>query len=114
MISFTSEQRYYIYPGPMDMRKDIDGLAGVVRNDMQLDPTRRNGVFIFLSKKRNIMKILARGLDRFELLKIRLDKDKFLEPIYDEESQSVRLTWSDFVTITESVSVSKLRVKNVI
>lgn len=80
----------------MDMRKDIDGLAGVVQNDMQLDPTRRNGVFIFLSKKRNLMKILTRGLDRFELLKIRLDKDKFLEPIYDEECQCVRLTWSDF------------------
>lgn len=98
----------------MDMRKDIDGLAGVVRNDMQLDPTRRNGVFIFISKRRNVMKILTRGLGRFELLKIRLDKDKFLKPIYDEKKHCFRLSWSDFVTITESVSVSKIRVRNVI
>ena len=51
MISFTSEQKYYLYPRPMDMRKDIDSLSDIVREDMRLDPLRINGVFIFLSKK---------------------------------------------------------------
>lgn len=60
-------------------------LADIVREEMCLDPTRLNGVFIFISKKRNIMKILYRGLKRFELTKIRLDEDKFLLPLFDEE-----------------------------
>lgn len=113
MISFTSEQRYYIYPGPMDMRKDIDGLSGIVRDDMHLDPTRCNGVFLFMSKNRRMMKILLRGLGRFELLKIRLDKDKFLIPVYDEKLCCYRLSWSDFVNITEAVSISQMRLRNV-
>lgn len=110
MISFTSEQKYYLYPRPMDMRKDIDSLSDIVREDMRLDPLRINGVFIFLSKKRNMMKILYRGLKRFELLKIRLDEDKFLLPIYDEERNCYRISWSDFVTITESSAVTQLRI----
>lgn len=85
MVSFTDEQKYYLYPGPMDMRKDIDSLADIVREEMCLDPTHLNGVFIFISKKRNIMKILYRGLKQFEFTKIRLDEDKFLLPVFDEE-----------------------------
>lgn len=112
MVSFTDEQKYYLYPGPMDMRKDIDSLAEIVREEMCLDPTRLNGVFIFISKKRNIMKILYRGLKRFELTKIRLDEDKFLLPIFDEERKCYRLLWSDYVTITESVSINRLRIRN--
>ena len=107
MISFTTEQNYYLYPGPMDMRKDIDCLSDIVREEMRLDPTRLNGVFIFIAKNRRLMKILYRGLHRFELTKIRLDKDKFLLPIYDEERNCYRLSWSDFVTITESVSTTR-------
>ena len=111
MISFTSEQNYYIYPEPMDMRKDIDSLSDIVREEMRLDPTRLNGVFIFISGNRRLMKILYRGLHRFELTKIRLDKDKFLLPVYDEERNCYRLSWSDFVTITESVSTTRLKIR---
>ena len=95
----------------MDMRKDIDSLSDIVREDMCLDPTRLNGVFIFISKSRRLMKILYRGLHRFELTKIRLEKDKFLLPVYDEERNCYRLLWSDFITITESVSTTKLKIR---
>lgn len=113
MISFTDEQRYYIYPHPMDMRKDIDSLSDIVREEMQLDPTRRNGVFVFISRNRRRMKILYRGLSRFELTKIRLDKEKFLLPVYDEERCCYHLSWSDFVTLTEAISLTRLRLKNI-
>jgi hypothetical protein len=73
MISFTSEQNYYIYPEPVDMRKDINGLSGFVNEEMKMDPRTMNNVYIFLSRKLTMMKILYRGLGRFELLKIRLD-----------------------------------------
>ena len=46
MVSFTDEQKYYLYPFPMDMRKDIDSLSDIVREEMCLEPSRLNGVFI--------------------------------------------------------------------
>lgn len=112
MISFTDEQRYYFYPYPMDMRKDIDTLGDVVRTQMMQDPYIRNGVFIFMSRDRRKMKILYRGLKRFELTKIRLDEDKFLSPEFDEESSCYKIRWSDYVALTEGVQATKIHVRN--
>ena len=113
MVSFTSEQDYYLYPHPMDMRKDIDGLSDIVRQEMCRDASRFNGVFIFMSTSRQMMKILYRGLQRFELTKIRLDKGKFLLPLYDEERNFFHISWSDYVNITEMVSTTSLSIKSV-
>ena len=113
MVSFTSEQPYYLYPYPMDMRKDIDSLSDIVRQEMCQDPTRLNGVFLFLSKNRRMMKILYRGLKRFELTKIRLDEGKFLLPVYDEERNCYHISWSEFVNLTEMVSTTKIVIREV-
>ena len=91
MLSFTSSQKYYFYASPMDMRKDIDSLSDVVRTQM---------------------KILYRGHKRFELTKIRLDEDKFFMPVFDELCSCYRICWSDFVTLTEGVQVTKMRIIN--
>ena len=50
MVSFTSEQQYYLYLYPTDMRKDIDTLCELVRIQMVQDPFRRNNVYLFLSR----------------------------------------------------------------
>ena len=63
MVSFTSEQQYYLYPYPMDMRKDIDSLSDIVRQEMCQDPTRLNGVFLFLSSKPPIQRKVAWKFD---------------------------------------------------
>lgn len=104
MISFTSRQKYYFYSGPMDMRKDIDTLSEVVRSQMGLDPYIEESVFIFMSKNLRTMKILYRGRRRFELTKIRL-------PVFDEHRSCYKICWSDFVTLTEGVQVTKMQIK---
>ncbi len=40
MISMTSDQDYYLYPEPMDMRKGIDSLAEIIRTEMLHDLNR--------------------------------------------------------------------------
>ena len=111
MISFTSRQKYYFYSGPMDMRKDIDTLSEVVRSQMGLDPYIEESVFIFMSKNLRTMKILYRGRRRFELIKIRLDDEKFFLPVFDEQRSCYKICWSDFVTLTEGVQVTKMQIK---
>lgn len=111
MISFTSRQKYYFYSGPMDMRKDIDTLSEVVRSQMGLDPYIEESVFIFMSKNLRTMKNLYRGRHRFELTKIRLDDEKFFLPVFDEQRSCYKICWSDFVTLTEGVQVTKIQIK---
>lgn len=112
MLSFTSSQKYYFYASPMDMRKDIDSLSDVVRTQMKIDPFLEGNVYIFLSKDLRKMKILYRGHKRFELTKIRLDEDKFFMPVFDELCSCYRICWSDFVTLTEGVQVTKMKIIN--
>lgn len=111
MISFTSKQRYYFCSSPMDMRKDIDTLSEVVRSQMGLDPFLDESVFIFMSKTLRTMKILYRGRRRFELIKIRLEDEKFFLPIFDEKRSCYKICWSDFVALTEGVQVTKMMIK---
>ena len=76
MISMTTEQNYYLYPKPMDMRKGIDRLAEIVRTEMLHDPYITNGVYVFMSRDLRKIKVLSRGFRRFELTLIRLDEEK--------------------------------------
>ena len=111
MISFTSRQKYYFYSGPMDMRKDIDTLSEVVRSQMGLDPYIEESVFIFMSKNLRTMKILYFVRRRYELTKIRMDDEKFLLPVFDEQRSCYKICWSDFVAFTEGVQVTKMQIK---
>jgi len=40
MLALSSNLRYFIATEPTDMRKSFDGLAGIVRNQLQKDPDR--------------------------------------------------------------------------
>jgi len=112
MISYTNQQNYYLYPEPMDMRKDIGSLSNIVTTQMQLDPYTEGNVFVFLSRKLNTMKILYRGRRRFELTKIRLDDEKFFLPVFDEKLCRYKMCWSDFVALTEGVQMTKMQILN--
>lgn len=90
------------------MRKDIDTLSEVVRSQMGLDPYIEESVFIFMSKNLRTMKILYRGRRRFELTKSAWMM-KILLPVFDEQCSCYKICWSDFVTLTEGVQVTKCR-----
>ncbi|MCI1646720.1 MAG: IS66 family insertion sequence element accessory protein TnpB [Bacteroides sp.] len=111
MISYTTEQHYYLYGSPADMRKDIDGLCGLIRNAMRKDPMIQDQVYVFLSKDLRKMKLLYRGFHRFELTKIRLDDDKFFLPVVDSDRKYGKISWSDFVLLTEGVAKRNIRME---
>ena len=64
------------------MRKGIDSLAEIIRTEMLHDPYLMNGVYVFMSRDLKKIKVLSRGLRRFELILIRLDEEKFFRPIF--------------------------------
>lgn len=113
MISMTTEQNYYLYPKPMDMRKGIDRLAEIVRTEMLHDPYITNGVYVFMSRDLRKIKVLSRGLRRFELTLIRLDEEKFFLPVFDEQLRCYKISWSDFVLLTEGVQKRSVKLKSI-
>ena len=114
MISMTTEQNYYLYPKPMDTRKGIDRLAEIVRTEMLHDPYIINGVYVFMSRDLRKIKVLSRGLRRFELTLIRLDEEKFILPVFDDQLCCYKISWSDFVQLTEDVQKWSVIIKNIL
>ena len=57
MFCLNDTMRYYLCPGATNMRKGINGLCGVVHEQMGQD-VRNGDVFIFINGARKLMKLL--------------------------------------------------------
>lgn len=62
----------YLACGATDLRKSVDGLAGIVKQDFKLDPFG-NYLFLFCNKDRNRLKGLCWDRNGFILCYKRLD-----------------------------------------
>jgi transposase len=49
--------KIYLYPHYIDMRKSWNGLVGLVKNGMNLDPFAKN-LFVFCGRSKRLIKII--------------------------------------------------------
>lgn len=70
----------YIACGYTDMRKSIDGLAAIVRDQLKLDPYS-SSLFLFCGKRRDRLKALVWEPTGFLLLYKRLEAGSFRWPM---------------------------------
>jgi len=83
-----SKVKVFIKPGSTDMRKQINGLAIIVQEEMKYNPLY-GGVFVFCNKRRKILKILYWERNGFCLWLKRLEKDKFPWPKDKDEARAI-------------------------
>ncbi|MCE5226055.1 MAG: IS66 family insertion sequence element accessory protein TnpB [Porphyromonadaceae bacterium] len=102
MFSLTGNYNYYINQGSTDMRGGIDKLSYIVRTKMRKDPCSGD-VFIFLSKSRKVVKILRAEGNAFVLYEKRLTKERYLRPVYNEETGCCQMSWNSFVLLMQGV-----------
>ena len=107
-MSFTSAQRYYLSREPADMRKSYDGLSGLVRQGLGRDPLSGE-VFIFLNRRRTMIKILVWDRSGFVIWSKRLERGTFELPHSREAGGSVALGWEELVMILEGVSLGSVQ-----
>lgn len=87
--------RVFIRPGVTDMRKSINGLSGIVQNEIKLNPYDPS-LFGFSNRKKNQVKILYWDRNGFCLWQKRLERDRFPWPQNEEdvmEITSEQLNW---------------------
>lgn len=75
----VAEARIFVRPGPTDMRKQINGLAMIVEQQMSLSPFEP-ALFLFCNGGRRIMKALYWDRNGFCLWMKRLEKHRFPWP----------------------------------
>lgn len=80
MIGVPSSVSIYLCDAPVDMRCGFDGLAAIVRNTLGLNPLS-GGLFLFLGRRRDRIKILFWDRDDYALYSKRLEKGRFPRPV---------------------------------
>jgi transposase len=118
LLAFTIERmfhlhqslQYYLYPLPVDMRKSFYTLSGIVISSMNQD-VRNGGVFIFINRRQNIMKILHMEYAGMVIYHKKLESGRFKLPCFDENTPSLNIHWSDLMMMVESVKLRKDKLK---
>lgn len=106
MFSLSSSHRYHLYRGVCDMRKSFNGLAGLVRSELGRDPASGE-VFVFLNRRRTLLKLLHWESGGFVLYYKRLEEGTFTPPVLDGDQSVVR--WPELVLMVEGIQVERSR-----
>jgi transposase len=73
VFALTTSYRFLLYRKVTDMRKGFDGLSGLVKNELNREPTSGE-VFIFINRSRDRIKLLHWQKGGFVLYYKRLEK----------------------------------------
>lgn len=109
---FSFNTSIWLYPTPIDFRKQLDGLIVLVADHLQLIPTSGQ-LFLFRNRSACKIKILWWDRNGFWLCYKRLEKGKFIFPTIDNNTMALtpeQLSWLlsglDFTKHTSFPTVS--------
>ena len=88
MIVDLSKVSLYVRTGGTDMRKQINGLATIVQEEMEGDPFS-GSLFLFCNGGRRILKVLYWDRNGFCLWQKRLEKHRFPWPENVDEVREI-------------------------
>lgn len=107
MLSFTGQQRYFIYGSATDMRKGFNGLSGLVRS--HFSSTLLSGdVFIFINKRRDRIKLLQWDHSGFVIYYKQLEKGTFEQPQM-KAGATMELSRAQLVMLLDGIEIKQLK-----
>ena len=107
MLHLSAAVRYYLYTSPTDMRKGFDSLCGIISSQMQLNALS-GGVFVFINKKRNQVKLLLWEGDGFSLYYKRLEQGTYERPDGSDVQTIATLSYQQLQFILQGVALQKI------
>ena len=96
-------KKIYLATGYTDLRRGIEGLAGIVRFQFNLDPYDKDTIFLFCGKRCDRIKALIWEGDGFLLCYKRLDIGAFNWPRSAEEA--VEITYDQYRMLMQGLEV---------
>ena len=104
LSDFKGADKVYIACGYTDLRKGIDGLSTMVRQQFALDPFK-NTLFLFCGRRRDRIKGLYWEGDGFILLYKRLERGAYQWPRNGDEARE--LTAQQYRWLMEGLKVDQ-------
>ena len=104
MLNLADANKIYAYTEPTDMRKGFNGLSGIVRSQLQADPTD-GSLFLFINKRRDRMKILHFGDGGFWLYYRLLEAGTFEELKAQDDSCRLQMDATQLAMLLSGVTL---------
>lgn len=95
------------------MRKSFFTLSGIVTSAMNQN-VRDGGVFIFMNRNQNVMKILHMEYAGLVIYHKKLESGRFKLPTFDENTTTLTINWQDLITMVESVKTGCGKLRNIV
>ncbi len=108
MIHISDKFRYLLYNANTDMRKSFHGLAAIVSYKMQGN-VLNGDIYIFISKRRNAIKLLRFESDGFAIFYKRLEKGTFEIPEHDNKSDTIMISDNELIFILKGVALKGVK-----
>ena len=100
--------KVYLATGSTDMRKGFDSLAALVRDHLKYDPLS-GGLFLFIGRHRDRIKILLWEGDGYCLWYKRLEEGTFRVPSSRDGGASVELKASELAMLLEGIDLTSIK-----
>lgn len=95
----------YIICGYTDMRKAIDGLVEIIKDQMKADP-QSNAIYLFCGRRRDRIKVILKEADGFVMIYKRLTaKGCYRWP--RDKSEVRNLTWREFDWLMSGLDIEQ-------
>ena len=110
MIGLGSATRVYLAAGATDMRKGFDGLYGMARDRLRIDPLSGH-LFVFCNGRRNRLKVLYWDGSGLWICSKRLEKGRFSWPAQGDDQGRVRMSSEELTLLVGGIELSRSRKK---
>lgn len=107
MLHLHPDTRYYWFQGKTDFRKSFDGLCGLVQLYLNRDVTE-GGIFIFVNRRRNQIKLLHWEGDGLSIYHKRLEKGVYEEPQSAMDGTSVLISAENLQLILQGIALNSV------
>ena len=107
MLTFSGVRRVFLARGATDLRRGIDGLAGLVASQWQQDPFAGDA-FVFIGRDRRRLKVLVWEEGGFWLCLKRLEAGTFALPS-PGDGPTVTVTPAQMHALLEGIDVRRAR-----
>jgi transposase len=111
MFGLGPATRIYLAVGATDMRKGFEGLYGLVRERLELEPLSGH-LFMFCNKERNRLKILFWDGSGLWVCAKRLEKGCFSWPSQEDQRARLSVSHEELALLLGGIEVGTTRRKN--
>ncbi len=103
-----SGTRVFFAVEPVDLRRSFDGLAATALQDLKIDP-RHGGLFVFLNKRCNQVRVLFHDPHGWCILAKRLDRGRFRRPRFEDGRFCWEMDTKSMLRFLDDIDLSSMK-----